>query len=132
MKKWYNFLVIGLLAFSVSGCATVTTSRFQKVSVDSTPQGADVVLSDGQKGVTPCFFNMRRNKKYIVKMYKEGYTTAEITLKKSICWSTAGNILITGPIGLGIDTLTGAICKIIPENVHIDLIAQSGKDIIPQ
>jgi hypothetical protein len=75
---------------------------------------------------------MQRNKKYVVKMYKEGYKTAELTLKKSICWSTAGNILITGPIGLGIDTLTGAGCKIIPENVHIDLIVQSGKDIVSQ
>lgn len=132
MKKWYSFLIVVSLVFFVSGCATVTTSRFQKVSVDSTPQGAGVVMSDGQKGVTPCFFNLQRNKKYIVKMHKEGYETAEIILKKSICWSTAGNILITGPIGLGIDTLTGAICKIIPESVHLDLVAQGGEDILTQ
>ncbi len=99
----------------------MTTSRFQKVPFDSSPQGADVSLSSGHKGVTPCFFNLQRNKKHIVTMSKAGYETVELTLKKSICWSTAGNMIIPGLLGIAVDTLTGAMCKIIPEKVHVDL-----------
>ncbi|MBU1128502.1 MAG: PEGA domain-containing protein [Candidatus Omnitrophica bacterium] len=121
LKKIYNILVISILSVALSGCATVTTSRFQKVPFDSNPQGADVSVSSGQKGVTPCFFYLERNKKQVVTVSKAGYETVEITLKKSICWSTAGNMIIPGLLGIFLDTFTGAMCKIIPEEVHVDL-----------
>jgi len=130
MGKWFSFLGVVALAFFVSGCATITTSRFQNVPVNSDPQGADVVISSGSKGVTPCTFNLQRNKEHIVTISKNGYKTAELRMEKSICWSTAWNILMSGPIGLGVDTLTGAVCKIIPKKLHVELVPENQTGMI--
>ncbi|KJJ83853.1 secreted protein containing PEGA domain protein [Candidatus Omnitrophus magneticus] len=119
-----------LLSFITTGCASITTGRFQKVAVDSNPQNANVTVSSGSHGVTPCSFDLQRNKSHVIKIEKEGYRTAQVDLKKTICGSTAGNIILGGVIGLGVDAMSGAMFKLIPEDVYVDLVPGNPNDIM--
>jgi len=130
MSKGYALSSILLAAILVSGCATVTTGRHQRVPIDSNPQGANVSVNSGFKGVTPCSFDLERNKEHIIRISKEGYKTAQVVLRKTICGSTCGNVILGGIIGLGVDAMSGAMFKLIPEKVSVNLVPGDEKDII--
>jgi hypothetical protein len=128
-----RILFLGLVCcaiISVSGCASVTTGRYQHVPIDSHPQGADVTVSSGFRGITPCSFQLPRNMDHVVNIAKKGYRTAQVQLRRTIAGSTAGNLLIGGIIGLGVDAMTGACWKIIPENVYVDLVPGKEDDVV--
>ncbi|MFH1305615.1 MAG: PEGA domain-containing protein, partial [Candidatus Omnitrophota bacterium] len=117
LKRAGQFFVI-MAALFMCGCATITTGRFQKVPVRSVPDGAQVRVSSGYQGVTPCVFNLQRNKKHVIEISKKGYTAVQVPLNRSLCWGTGWNILFGGgPVGLGVDMLTGAVCKLVPREV---------------
>ena len=118
------------LSLFLCGCASITTGQYQRVPIDSYPQEAKVVVSSGYRGVTPCSFDLKRNANHIIKISKEGYRTAQIALRKTLCGSTAGNIIIGGVIGLGVDAMTGAMFKLVPENVYVELVPGDSKDVI--
>ena len=130
MKKSFAVILICLIAISLSSCASITTGRFQRVAIESNPQDANVTISSGHRGVTPCSFDLQRNKNHVIKISKKGYKTAQVMLKKTICGSTAGNLIIGGVIGLGVDAMTGAMFRLIPENVSVDLVPGSEEEII--
>lgn len=129
-QKFLYMVFISILAVSVTGCASVTTGRYQRVPIDSNPQEAKVTISSGFRGITPCSFELQRNMNHVITIAKKGYRTAQINLKKTVCGSTAGNILLGGFIGLGIDAMTGAMFKIVPENVYVDLVPGDEDDIV--
>jgi len=87
-------------------------------------------VSSGFKGVTPCSFDLERNKEHIIRISKEGYKTAQVVLRKTICGSTCGNVILGGIIGLGVDAMSGAMFKLIPEKVNVNLVPGDEKDII--
>ena len=128
-RKRYGAVLLGA-CFLMSGCATITTGTHQEVSVNSTPQGANVVVNSGHKDVTPCSFKLQRNREHIIKISKDGYRTAQVILRKTFCGSTAGNILVGGIIGMGVDAMSGAMYKLVPKNVEVDLMAGDGDGIV--
>jgi len=130
MKKFFCMVLIAILTVSVTGCASVTTGRYQRVPIDSNPQEANVTISSGFRGVTPCSFELQRNMNHVITIAKKGYRTAQVNLQKTVCGSTAGNIILGGFIGLGIDAMTGAMFKIIPENVYVDLVPGNEDDVV--
>lgn len=130
MARHIKLLALITAVIFLPGCATVTTGRHQKVPIDSNPRGADVTISSGYQGTTPCSFDLLRNKDHIIKITKSGYKTAQITLRKTLCGSTCGNVILGGIIGLGVDAMSGAMFKLIPEKVFVDLVPGDEKDII--
>ena len=111
-----------MILIAIPGCATVTTGLWQTIPVDSNPQGAKVSVDSEHKGVTPCSFKLSRGKTYIVNISKEGYRTAQVMLKRNVCAATAGNIISFGLLGVAVDSLTGAVFKLIPEEIKVDLV----------
>lgn len=106
---------------SASGCATIMTGTTQKVPITSTPSGA-VAKADGTLGgVTPCTFTLERKTDHTIEISKEGYRTASVILRHTVSGATAGNALIGGLIGLGVDATTGAMYKLVPERVDVVL-----------
>lgn len=121
MKKTLLFLFVALCGTTI-GCATITTGRTQKVSFDSDPQEATVKLSSGYTGVTPCSFDLLRKKEHVAKISKDGYKTAVVHIKKTLSGATAGNAIVGGIIGIGVDAMSGACFKLVPEDVYVQLI----------
>ena len=117
-KVFFSLIVIITLA----GCATLTTGPTQKVPVTSNPSGATARVDGGaMTGTTPTEFLLERKSEHIIEISKRGYRTTKIMLKRTMCGSTAGNMLIGGIIGVAVDAGTGSIYKLVPEKVHADL-----------
>lgn len=129
-KSGLLLIVVSAAILFTSGCATFTTGRYQKVPVDSNPQGANVTVSTGNHDVTPCSFDLERGKECTIKIGKEGYKTSQITLKKEMCGSTAGNVILGGIIGLGVDAMSGAMFKLVPEKVYVDLVPGKSEEVV--
>ena len=120
MKKIIALLLLPILLL-YAGCATVTTGTTQRVPVTTNPSGATVDVNTGYHGTTPCSFDLERNKNHILDITKAGYKQTQVVLRKTVCGSTAGNLLVGGVIGVGVDAMSGAIFKLTPEEVHVEL-----------
>ena len=105
----------------VNGCATVTTSPLQRVPVITDPSGAKVTTNTGHGDVTPCVLELERRKSHLLTIEKYGYKTAQVALKQTLCGATAGNLIVGGVIGLGVDVMTGSCFKLVPEEVNVIL-----------
>jgi len=116
-----RLIFYALIVFSLTGCATVINGRTQEVEVTSNPIGASV--SDGVTvWTTPAKISLKRNSTHQLTFYKEGYKPQVVRLDRTLSGAVAGNILL--PFGLvcwGIDAITGAQWKLLPEVVSVDL-----------
>ncbi|MGB2770647.1 MAG: PEGA domain-containing protein [Candidatus Zixiibacteriota bacterium] len=108
---------IGTVLVIVS-CASIVHGTRQKISVNSVPSGAKVVVKDVQMATTPAVIELKRKESNIVLRFeKEGYEPVEMALKRSVDGWIAGNILLGGLIGLAVDFIDGAAYKLSPSEV---------------
>jgi hypothetical protein len=118
-----RYLLLGL-ALMLAGCATLTAGTTQMVSIN-TPNvaGATCTLSSSGIGtvtvVTPANLPVKKyGEDVAVRCQKECYSDGVGTLPTTVEPMVAGNILVGGFIGLGVDTVSGAINK-YPPNIDI-------------
>src|SRR5256886_2904560 len=100
--KIYSLLFLPLLFFT--SCATITRGVHDKLTVTSDPPGANVVLSTGERGLTPAkFVKLRRTEAFTVTVSKPGYVPETVRVVSKIGGTggtaMAGNALIGGVIG---------------------------------
>ena len=110
------------------GCASVTRGATENISISSTPAGATAELSgldNPTSCVTPCVVVAKRNADITVTVTKEGYEPQVIPLTKEIPGSGAagfaGNLLVGGLVGMGVDAATGAALDHKPNPVIVTL-----------
>lgn len=116
-----------LVVFILSGCATIIHGGGnQSVGIASSPSGAEVIIDNGAKGVTPLNVKLDRDKGHTIVVKKEGYEEASATTSPQVSGWVWGNILIGGLIGLAIDFISGGAYNIVPENVSINLPQKLG------
>ena len=121
MKKNLSIIMLVIMLPLISSCATITTGRHQKIPIRSHPDGATAACGN-QTTITPGELTLLRGEgPYTVKIKKDGYWEETVILKKTLCGSTAGNVLIGGIIGVGVDAATGAIYKLVPEEIDVTL-----------
>jgi hypothetical protein len=108
-----------------TGCATITRGTTEAWTVDSRPQGADVRLSTGQECVTPCTLELKRKEAFTVVVSKAGYKTAKTQVISQVAGAgaagMAGNVLVGGIIGVGVDAATGATKELKPNPLMLEL-----------
>lgn len=126
-----SILILALVILCISfltGCATITRGAvpFQDVSVDSDPQGANVVANSGHEGVTPCVLKLEKNRIHVLEIVKKGYETAYVTIRKAVDDSSACNLIAGGVIGIGLDDASGARYKLVPEKINVKLTKTTG------
>jgi len=119
-----NLFSVGL-ALAVAGCATVTRGTTDQITVTSEPSGAHVTTSLSQSCSSPCTFNVSRKDEFIVKIEADGYKAQEIPVKTQLAGSGAagfaGNLVLGGVIGMGVDVATGSTLEHVPNPVHATL-----------
>lgn len=110
----------------VSGCASVTRGTKDTLVVESDPAGATVRLSTGGIGTTPTSFQLPRKKALDVFVEKEGYEPLTIHVSSQISGTgaagMAGNVLVGGVIGVGVDAWTGATKDLRPNPIKVVLV----------
>ncbi len=115
-------LAVVAIALQTGACATIIEGSGQTISVSSIEQdgkevgGAECVLTSPaigtQKVMTPGAVRLDKSKHGVsVVCNKEGYEAGTGTVVSHFAAWTAGNVLIGGLIGVGIDAASGASHK---------------------
>lgn len=115
-----------------TACATITKGTDDTVSFQSTPSSADVTISETRGKltdttcVTPCTLELNRKWAYQVTFVKEGYEALTQLLEPKLSGDgaagMAGNILLGGLIGAGVDASTGAMNDLKPNPMVVTLV----------
>jgi hypothetical protein len=107
-----------------SGCATITRGSSEAFVIETDPAGAEARLSTGLQCRTPSL-TVKRRGEFVVTIEKEGYETVQATVTSSIdnagAAGMAGNVLLGGIIGAGVDAGTGAMHSHKPNPLVVKL-----------
>jgi hypothetical protein len=119
------------LAVMLAACATITKGTTQVVAVN-TPgvAGASCTLTSPAIGtltvVTPDTISLPKASDNIsVRCSKECYQDGAGVISSNMEGMTAGNIILGGVIGLGVDAVSGAMNKYSPE-IQVALVPVPG------
>jgi hypothetical protein len=116
-----------LVAFSLlcGACATVIRGTTDGVGFNSTPSGAEIHTSNGLGCVTPCTLTIKKNEEFVATFEKPGYQPQQVAVSREVVGggvaATAGNVILGGLIGLGVDAATGAGFEHVPNPVNVVL-----------
>lgn len=119
-------LALGLAALG-AGCATVTRGTTEVLTINSTPVGATVSMSNGERCETPCAVQLKRKFPLAVEICKMGYAPVITNILSQISGAggagMAGNVLVGGIIGVGVDASSGAMRDLRPNPLSVTLEA---------
>lgn len=125
MKNNLSIVLLLGIALSTTSCATIFTGTRDKITFNSTPEGAKVMHKGEEKCVTPCTAPISRSlSKQIVTIEKEGFEPENVKLDKKFNAVTLLNILFGGAIGVGIDAATGSLTKYSTKKYDVELKAK--------
>jgi hypothetical protein len=123
-----RLLLAAAIAVPCCGCASVTRGTTENISISTTPAGATADVSGldiPTACVTPCVVQAKRSADIIVTINKEGYEPQVVPLTKEIpgtgAAGFAGNLLLGGVVGMGVDAVTGAALDHKPNPVIVTL-----------
>jgi len=110
----------------LSGCATVTRGSKDVLEIKTTPAGAQVQTSNGFScSSTPCAIKMPRRSEFVVDITSPGCKPMDVNVTHKTAdggaAGVAGNVLVGGIIGLGVDAATGASQDLVPNPVEVTL-----------
>lgn len=111
----------GLLVLQ-AGCATIVSGTSQQIAVDSTPQGAEVLIDGTMVGRTPVAPEVRRKAEHDVTLRKEGYLDRTVHTGKRLNLWYMGNLLFGSLLGMLIDDASGASFVVEPDKIHARLV----------
>jgi hypothetical protein len=125
-----RLLALACAAGSLSACATVTRGTNEAFTVETVPSGAVVRTTAGFAcDSTPCTWKMPRKSEFTVTITKAGYKTVTTQVVHETSGGgaagMAGNVLIGGLIGIGVDAASGATQDIKPNPLHVALEADT-------
>ncbi len=101
----------------LSGCASILEGSAQSIAINTNPAGADCMVSRAGEVIarvspTPGTAAIKKTKYDIdIECQKFGYEPVQFTSKSDFATPFFGNILLGGPIGMGIDLASGAYNK---------------------
>ncbi len=123
MKSQLTFSALVGMALALSACATAVRGTTDEVKFTSDPEGATMTTSFGKTCITPCSMEIARNQAFTAS-FELADQTREVKVKTEVsdegAAAMAGNILVGGLIGAGIDASNGANRDHVPNPVHAD------------
>ncbi|MGB0507856.1 MAG: hypothetical protein ACPGGK_16845, partial [Pikeienuella sp.] len=110
-------------ALLASACASVTRGTTEEMSFDSNPQGAEMTTDLGPNCVTPCILEIDRKATFTATFTLDEETRTifvDTEVAAEGVAAGAGNLLLGGVIGIGVDAATGANLNHTPNPVFAD------------
>jgi hypothetical protein len=110
---------------SLGACATVTRGTTEQITFDSEPPAAMRISTGLTCPTTPCTLQVDRKSEFVATFSKDGYASQDIMVQTRVAGSGAagfaGNVLIGGIIGMGVDAATGSTLEHYPSPVTASL-----------
>src|ERR1051325_8016474 len=105
----------------LGGCASGTRGWGGQIQITSQPVGAEVRTSLSQACTTPCTPTVSRKDEFSVSYAKPGYQPQTLQVGTRVAGAGvagfAGNVLVGGVIGMGVDAASGATLAHYPNPV---------------
>jgi len=125
MIRTHRIFSIVVLMFINAGCASITRGTTESFVIETVPTGATAQLSNGLSCDTPCSLKVKRRGDFLVTITKDGYETVSATVTSSVdstgSAGMAGNVLLGGFIGAGVDAGTGAMHSHKPNPLKVTM-----------
>lgn len=123
----YKPIIFIALLVPLAGCATVTRGTTEPFTINSDPPGAQATTSLGHTcPSTPCTYEIPRKADFIVGYKKHGYQDQQVPVTTKVAGAgaagLAGNVLIGGVVGMGVDVATGATLEHVPNPAFASLV----------
>ena len=119
-------IAIVLMLAALSGCASITRGTTEAYAIETIPPGATASLSNGLTCTTPCSLKVKRRGDFVVTIERDGYEPVTASITSSVdgagAAGMAGNVLIGGLIGAGIDAGTGAMHSHKPNPLRVTMV----------
>lgn len=127
MKRFIGLAALLPVALLSGACATLTRGTTEQFVIESTPAGAAVKTSHGFTcPATPCTFSLQRKEPFTVTVSKDGFVTQTAEVKSEVAGGgaagMAGNVLLGGLIGIGVDATSGALNDLSPNPLQVVLL----------
>lgn len=126
MSSVVRLIVVLAVLSGLQACATVTRGTTEAFVVDSEPVGANVTLSTGERCKTPCTLTKKRKESFMVTIELDGYETVQTQVQSQVAGGgaagMAGNVLVGGIIGVGVDAASGATKELVPNPLRVKLV----------
>lgn len=121
-----KFFALAVVAVVLSGCGSISRGTTEPVYLSARPESAEITTSLGHRCKSPCTVTVERKTKFTAYAEAPGYHrgTLEIGTKVSGHGASgfAGNILVGGVIGMGVDAATGAALDHSPNPAQLVLV----------
>jgi len=120
-------MMVAVAAVSaLSSCGSITRGTSENVTITATPEDAKISTSTGQYCPrSPCTIDVKRRTEFTAFAEKDGYRKGSVEIKTKVggggAAGFAGNVVVGGLIGMGVDAATGAALDHYPNPAHIDL-----------
>jgi hypothetical protein len=125
----------GLFA-SLGACATVTRGTNEAMVIETDPVGATVTIDNGKTVSnltcnTPCSVKLPRKHPLTVSIVKDGYEPLKTQVLPQVTGGggagMAGNVILGGVVGAGVDAVSGAMKSFQPNPLTVTLVPVSGE-----
>ncbi len=112
------------IIFLGTGCATLINSPHQDVPVSTTPPGATITV-DEKTYRSPCKIKLARSRDHRMVIERQGYQQETRLITRVPTAATLGNLVLGGLIGFGVDAISGANNRLVPDQIDVRLIPAS-------
>ena len=118
--------VLILISLFLVSCGSLTRGGKEVLEIKTNPSGARVETSNNMMcSSTPCGLKMSRKSEIQVKIIKKGCKPVTVSVTNQVAnvgaASMAGNVILGGVIGAGVDVYTGASKELKPNPVDVNL-----------
>ena len=111
-----------LLSFSLAGCGTIFGGTSETIQVNSAPSGASLTTRpETATFTTPASIRLERKHTYTLIASKEGYDSAEFQLEQKMRGGMLVLDILTFPVGIVVDAITGGWWKLEPKEPSLTL-----------
>lgn len=118
-----RFALTAAIVTSLTSCATIMHGNMQLIGIASNPSNAQVWIDGFFVGDTPTFVKLTRRDNHVMRIELNGFVPYEAVFTKQLSGWVFGNIIFGGIIGLVVDSLSGAIYRLTPEEIQAELRA---------
>ena len=120
-----GIVAVAVVAAGLGGCASLTRGTSEQVQIVSDPPGAEVRTTSGLVCITPCSLPVGRKDEFVATFTKPGYEAVSVPVVTRIggtgAAGFAGNVVLGGLIGMGVDAATGAALDHCPNPVAVTM-----------
>ena len=125
-SRWRSVIFVAIVATVLSGCLTMRRGSTQTVQVDSSPQGATVVVQPGGTTFeTPSRILLPRRYSQSLRFEMEGFQPETVVVERKASSGLWRNVIWIHPIGwiigLVVDLSTGSGYDLRPDAVSVNL-----------